>query len=837
MKMNRKNHPRISSLAAGSKSLFAVAALALGLVSCGQSAKTDLTPYVRSEKSKIQSVNSAVRTELSLINESVPSQGYQVWLDKSFWMGKKIWVSLGVERSSLTGLAMSVDGYHPAYLEREGGFLVLKKDNSGLYGGTVLGPELALNAYPIISESPTEILVDLSKPKTQFGLTLTNFNAGSYADTELAPRLEYLRKVEAKGNRLSFFTVSMTKSPAPLFNPQGNSAEALAGLDPFLLSMTLRNDWIVPEANTDFDSIAATQDTLGFFLTTPKVIMNGLGVEQLVQKIATNQAFTWEVSGNTPEEYRTAVKEGILAWNPSLNTETDVLKVNFAEGFKDSVTDPTVSNMLWDDNMAVGFAFANWRSNPSTGEIVQAQVYMSGSMWADGAKITYQLRKLEEQVRASASAAGAAAPNSPERAEAIAALRTIKSKISAMTKEAKALQAKTSEQRVGFVGLNSGLSKAKARSNAYCFRTVELGANLGFLATIDDELDDALKDLDGETEAERQPDVIASEHKTPTHLPYIAEGVTEEMFAAGVVRGVLMHEIGHTIGLRHNFMGSLGTSKDGAVNSASIMDYNDLVIDTEFTEPGTWDKYVAEAVYLDKPYPEPFSFCSDETAWAGLPTCAPFDFSADPMKGQHVTEESNLLLAEVMLWFGQADMAMNLIMRALSSNLDKVEYVLFPADLATQALNDPAFAESQLKTWKFLTESMNMQGTSWPEYLKVAYRDILIDVLVSGTSDLTSASAVAPELTAFYREVLMSSDAYVFATRMNTLNGLVKIQTAAGRAALVEAKGSLTEKLATTDRSTLTPEATEALVADEELLLRIKKILEVDGYYKSLALN
>ncbi len=830
--MKRMNHHQIRFFALAALFLFQ-----LNLQGCGNNNKTDVGPYVRNDEKPVDSADTATRTQLATIDEKIPSKGYRVWLNKEFWLGKKIWVSLGVERASLTGLAMSVDGYHSAYLEKSGAFLVLKKDNSGLYGGSVLGPDLPLNAYPIVEESPTEILVDLSRPKTSYGLTLTNFNAGDYADTELAPRFDYVKSISTSGNRLSFFTVSTTKSPVPLFDPEGDSAEAAAGQDPFLLSMTLRNDWVIPTENPGYESEIASPDSLGFFLTDPRVIKNGVGTEQMIQKISTHQLFNWEVSGNTPLEYRDAVKKSILSWNPSLSTERDVLSVSFAEGFKESVTDPTVSNLVWDDNMAVGFAFANWRSNPLTGEIVQAEVYMSGAMWAEGAKITFQLRKLEEQVRAEAKKAEGSAPGSSERRDSVANLSKLRKKVSAMVREARSIESKSAKQRVGFVGLNSGLAKAKARSKAYCFRTIEITENVAFLQTIDADLDEALKDLDGETEAERQPDVVHSEHDDPTHLPYTAEGVDEATFAKQVVHAVLMHEVGHTIGLRHNFMGSLGTSNDGAVGSASIMDYNDLVIDSQFTEPGKWDKYVAEAVYLKKEFPEPFSFCTDEMVEAGLPTCTPFDFSANPMKGQHVREQSNLLLAEVMLWFGQVDMALNLITKGLSSNVDKINYVLFPAEDASNALNDPSFGESQLSTWKLLIASMDMQGTEWPDYLKVAYRDILVNLLTNGTTPMTASSFIANELTGFYKETLLASATFQFPTRKAVLNGLVSIQTAGGRGALVEAKSVLEEKLKTVDRTTLPDAEKEALTVDEEILLHIKKVLEQDGYYKSAALN
>lgn len=861
---------RISGESLTLKAATLALTLLMGLGACGQQNQQDTTPYVRIEKTPLPSgaaisqestdtgaadggsaptttpsdpsLADTVREELSSINEPLPTEGLRVWLDKDFWLGKKIFVSLGVERASITGLAMSVDGYHAAYLEREGSYLVLKRDNEGLYGGSVLGPEIPLNAYPIVSESRSEILVDLANPKTPFGLTMANFNYGAYADTELEPRLQYVKSVEATTNRLSFFSVSTTKSPLPLFDPEGSSSEALAGLDPYLLAMKLRTDWIIPTENKGFVESIVNEGTIGFFLGGAKVIQNGQAVVQKVQKIATNKPFVWEVSGNTPEEFHEVVEQSIVSWNPSLNPEMDVLQVKFAEGFKDSVTDPTVSNLLWDDNMAVGFAFANWRSNPYTGEIVQAQVYMSGSMWAQSARMTYQLRQLEAQIRAQAEEASGSAPDSAERAQAIAGMKEIQSKLNAMIAEGKELVAKTSEQRVGFIGLNSGLSKARARSNAYCFRKVEIEQSLSALATlaetVDDELDEALKDLDEETAAERQPDVVHSEHETPTHLPYPAEGIDEDTFAKQVVRGVLMHEIGHTIGLRHNFMGSLGTSNEGAVESASIMDYNDLVIDTQFEEPGDWDKIVVEKEYQGK-LPEagtPFKFCTDDLAGV-IPTCTRFDFSAVPMQGNHVREESNLLLAQILLWFGQPDLAMGLINRALMSNLDKISFVHYSASLAEQQLQDPEFRKTQEDTWKMLMNSMTMQEQQWPEELIATYKDILVNVLASTTSARSAESAVASELVAFFKEAAIGTETHNFETRRASVVALQKVQSPQGRRALMELRSILETEALEADVDAMTDLEFAIFTEDQDILLAIRTILEVDGYYQASDAN
>jgi|GEM_PF-1730145 len=805
--------------------------LTLILSACGKSAP-NVGKQIRLEEKPL-TASSAVRAQLAKINEDVPATGTLVWMNKEFWINRSIWISLGVERASMTGLAMSVDGYHAAKITRAGSFLVLSRDNTGLFGGTVLGPDLPLNAYPIMSESATEILVDLAAPKTPYGLTMINFTAGEDSSAELQPRFEYVKEIETTETSLSYTTVTTTKSPVPLFTKEDQTAEALSGQDPYLLSMTLRMDWVIPTENPGFIAKLAEQ-SVGFFLGTPKVVENGQGVQQMVQKIATNKPFVWEVSANTPAEYREAIAQGITGWNSSVGGD-NVLQVQFADKMG-SVTKPSTSNLVWDDNMAVGFAFANWRSNPTTGEIVQAQVYLSGSMWAQGAQITFQLRDIEKQIRESAAAMKS--PNVATREKARKALLVAKNKLSKLHATTKELAKKTtgSFNKRSFVSFNSDLSSQRAAGNAFCMRPVEIQKNLLAIAAIDSDLDEALKELDGETEAERQPDVVESEHDFASHLPYPSEGMDAATFSKYVVRAVVLHEVGHTIGLRHNFMGSLGTSKKGEVLSASIMDYNDEVIDAQFAEPGDWDKAIASFTYQDKAI-EPESgikFCTDEQAAMGIPTCAPFDFSASPAHGQHIVEESNLMVAQMFLYFGRPDIAMALVMRALGSNIQKIQHALFPADIATQMLMDPEFEKSQKDAWSYLQESMSMQELGYPADFVQAYKEILINLMTQATTPLTATSANASDLLNFYKETLLASETTSLELRKAVIKGMQNIQTTEGRVTMTEALIALSDRLASVENpALLTPAQKVALIQDQDIIVNLRKILLDDGYFKS----
>jgi hypothetical protein len=764
-----------------------------------------------------------VRRELSRIDERVPEAGYQVWLKKDYWLNRKIWVSLGVERASVTGLAMSVDGFTPAIVTRSGNLLVLMRDNEGLFGGSVLGPDIPLNGYPIVSETDDEIQVDLAAPKTPYGLTLSRFNAGSYADTELAPRFEFVKSVETTNFSLSFTSVSTTKSPMPLFDVEaGDTPESIAGQDPYLLSMTMRTDWIVPSSNGAYVPTLA-EEVFGFFTTPTRLIDGGLNTRSYASKIALNKPFVWELSSNTPDEYVPALTSAVTTWNSSL--EAQVLQVRKATE-AGSNTKPTVSNLLWDDNELVGFAFANWRTNPATGEIVQAQVYMSGNMWASNAEILYMIRDFEKQMRFDAAAASNETAAPASRSAARSNLASLKTKLKALKKRVLAVKGKSvANDRRFFLGLNQAQSSARARSNQYCLRSVELDETLQSVLSLDAQLDATLVALDSETAAPAGASPLVDEHGHPTHMPYPAEGQTVEQFRAAVVRAVVMHEVGHTLGLRHNFAGSLGTSAEGKVGSASIMDYNDLVIDSQFEVPGDSDKAVVQLGYLGRAAPESLQFCTDEQADT-YPGCKRFDFAGNDVLGHSVSEESNLILSQFFLSTGNVDLGIDFIYRALGSAMPLVEYVTYSAENGVILSGDQNFAQKQALALQRLELSFKMLRQAFPADFVAIYREILIEAIAQSVTPDTAASSVIEPLQALLTETALdAAGGASLATRLAAVRSLRQLQSLPGRALMTQVAQGLEASALNTTRSQL--DAAE----DQDLLILVKRILFQEGYF------
>jgi hypothetical protein len=98
---------------------------------------------------------------------------------------------------------------------------------------------------------------------------------------------------------------------------------------------------------------------------------------------------------------------------------------------------------------------------------------------------------------------------------------------------------------------------------------------------------------------------------------------------------VVLHEVGHTLGLRHNFAGSLRPG-------SSVMDYANDYDTVNLTEPGPYDHAALRLLYGATSAPPDFPFCTDQDTSAD-PRCAPFDWGDDPPHGIGAVQDAQVI--------------------------------------------------------------------------------------------------------------------------------------------------------------------------------------------------
>jgi hypothetical protein len=134
------------------------------------------------------------------------------------------------------------------------------------------------------------------------------------------------------------------------------------------------------------------------------------------------------------------------------------------------------------------------------------------------------------------------------------------------------------------------------------------------------------------------------------------DGVPEE-YLGGILREIVMHEVGHTLGLRHNFKASAWLSLDEYVhrhdeaNVGSVMDYNPIYVPPDPESPrgnwvtptiGPYDYWAIEYGYtpdgerrkqlLAEVASRKLQYATDDDAWGPDPLVARFDLGAEPLE-------------------------------------------------------------------------------------------------------------------------------------------------------------------------------------------------------------
>jgi hypothetical protein len=410
-----------------------------------------------------------------------------------------------------------------------------------------LPQNLVLAEMPILSDDGTNLVIDFNKGMANIMI------AGEWRASDLDGR-DYNSKTEFSSIPLQFSYIEEA-------NIEKNHlvirqvAQAIVGknevmpveikyyLSPYRPTVGFERS----QTNGDFDR-------MGFFETAPIQRINQDNITYAI-KFNKSSPIEYAISSNTPEEYKQAVRDGILYWNQAFGDET--IKVVDAPA---GVTAPNLNYNIvqWIKYDTAGFAYADAQSDPRTGETLHAQIFLT-SVFALGGKQDARKAILE------------------------------------WDKE-KNIDESKGKQLMSLRGFHSG---------EHC----QYSITKNFI--------NSLKNLVS-TNADDKKILKASQD---------------------YVREVTAHEVGHTLGLRHNFAGSLaanyemsdrskinqtyyetGSTPDKLITSSSVMEY-------QVFEEATWtgdqiakkkgilpyDEKAIQALYFGKTFEDseiPL-FCTD----------------------------------------------------------------------------------------------------------------------------------------------------------------------------------------------------------------------------------
>jgi hypothetical protein len=234
------------------------------------------------------------------------------------------------------------------------------------------------------------------------------------------------------------------------------------------------------------------------------------------------QPIVFWIDRNVPQRYRKAVEEGILEWNKAferIGFKGAIVARQQPDDDPGTLMDGARASVRWFTGADVGFAQGPSHSDPRTGEILDADIRMSDVFGRGGR------RTIREDLLSFAAAPGSfAAPGAePAWRQDLAAL-----------------------WRTQFGGMDGG-----PQACGYAF---EAAGEMHFAL----DLLEARGDIDPES-----PEV--------------------EAFVQAYVKDVIVHEVGHALGLRHNFKASTTVTREQLRDAAfgrtrgisnSVMDYN-----------------------------------------------------------------------------------------------------------------------------------------------------------------------------------------------------------------------------------------------------------------------
>jgi hypothetical protein len=417
----------------------------------------------------------------------------------------------------------------------------------------VFDPQVVVDAYPIITNyeafdrlpnAQQYVLFDPSAGLNDFDV-VSDFYARARTPARFKVELSFLQRFRTIADGVTFDEVFSGYSDVPDATRPDPMVDANVFRASGTLGIALRR-YTEGEGFIPGPPAATAKGYEPYFLAEPRTVPNAGVVEETAIKWNIHPGMTpikWllsdkvnDVQAQYPQyDVIGALKAGIENWNDAFGFPA--LEAGIATADQ-SYADDDVNYFIYDTDPAIGYAFADWRTNPNTGEVRGASVYFN-SLWLD-----YADQYFEDD----------APPLAP-----------------------------TSTQRpVSSLRWKPMMARPLCVLEAPQFRGDQPAAGL---------------------------------------LP---AGLTKKQKVEQWLTDIVLHEIGHTLGLRHNFKGSL------VPPSSSVMDYLDDPDSIAVVRPGSYDTAAIQFLYGISQSRPTDPFCNDDALSADV-DCNIFD-KGDPFE-------------------------------------------------------------------------------------------------------------------------------------------------------------------------------------------------------------
>ena len=297
--------------------------------------------------------------------------------------------------------------------------------------------------------------------------------------------------------------------------------------------------------------------------------------ESKILKWDLSKPITLTVSDAVPAAWRPVILAGVASWNKALREELDLgfdfIHTEIAKVSVQDIGDPRKNVLYWekDPTKGAGLMHVTFANDPLTGEIFNGSIYSDGDFWVEQLGKIYDIQLGNRNL--------------------IGTMRT----------------------HVIPPPLANDTSPLFSRIAAAANGPGELSTAFPLTTVCDRDVAE-LASLD-----------LFSE-KNP---------VSREEFVRSYTQEAIVHELGHFLGLRHNFMGSLAyrPHTDPGSRPDSVMDYasnSTYLRGHALGAPGRYDRQAIRYGYKFEKAANPLPFCTDDETTYKFGTASKSEFNA-----------------------------------------------------------------------------------------------------------------------------------------------------------------------------------------------------------------